>query len=137
VSLRACARAALVLVVLSASIGLAGCAAIEEIRDAFLRWVESEKLLSEGEVIVDESPEATPVIPPEKPKKQVKSGRKLQRSQTVELPPLPPSKPSIPDSAEAATPPEDTGGQSAPSQPAPRQLPSRYPEAPPPGRFSR
>jgi hypothetical protein len=141
--MRACARAALVLVVLSASFGLAGCAAIEEIRDAFLRWVESEKLPSEGEVIVDEFPEATPVIPPEKPKetkKQVKSARKLQRPQTVELPPLPPlppSKPPIPDSAEAATPPEDTGGRSAPSQPVPRQLPSRYPEAPPPGRFSR
>jgi hypothetical protein len=81
------------------------------------------------------------VIPPEKPSKkeaskpskQVKSARKLQRPQTVVLPP---KKPPIPDFTEAVRP-EGTEGQSAPSQPAPRQLPSRWPEAPPPDRFSR
>jgi len=55
--------------------------------------------------------------------------RKLQRQTVV----LPPKKPPIPDATEAVRP-EGTEGQSAPS---PRWLPSRWPEAPPPGRFSR
>jgi hypothetical protein len=129
----------------SASFGLAGCAAIDELREAFLRWVESEKLASGRELIADDLPDATPVITPEKPSKkqisktqktQAKSARKLQQPQTVELPPLPPKKPPVPDSAEAARP-EGTEGQSTPSPPAPPQLPSRWPAAPPSGRFSR
>jgi hypothetical protein len=141
--MRTRAWVALVLMAVSASFGLAGCAAIDELRDAFLRWVESEKLPSGRELFADDLP--TPVITPEKPSKkavsktqktQAKSARKLQQPQTVELPPLPPKKPPIPDSAEAATP-EGTEGQSAPSQPAPPRLPSRWPETPPAGRFSR
>jgi hypothetical protein len=141
--MRACGRVALVLMALSPSFGLAGCAALDELKDAFLRWVESEKLPSGRELSTDDLPDATPVIPPEKPpqkeaskssrKKQVKSARKLQQPQTVVLPP---ERPPIPDSAEAARP-EGTEGQSAPSPPAPPRLPSRWPEAPPPGRFSR
>jgi hypothetical protein len=88
----------------------------------------------------DELPEATPVVPPEKtPKEPSKrppqpklAARKLQRQSIV----LPPKKPPIPDSTEAVRP-EGTEGQSAPSEPTPRWLPSRWPEAPPPGRFSR
>src|SRR5262249_33757016 len=60
------------------------------------------------------------------------AARKLQRQTVV----LPPKKPPIPDSTEAVRP-EGTEGQSAPSQPTPRWLPGRWPEAPPPGRFSR
>jgi hypothetical protein len=139
--MRACARVALVLMAVSASFGLAGCAAIDELKEAFLRWVESEKLPNGRGLFANDLPDATPVIPPEKPSKkeaskpskQVKSARKLQRPQTVVLPP---KKPPIPDSIEAARP-EGTEGQSAPSQPTPRQLPSRWPEAPPPDRFSR
>jgi hypothetical protein len=136
--MRAFARVALVLMVLSASLGLTGCAAIDELREALLRWVESEKL----RISADDLPDATPVIPPEipskkeattPPKKPVKSARKLQQPQTVVLPP---QKPPIPDSTEASRP-EGTEGQSAPSPPAPPRLPSRWPEAPPPGRFSR
>jgi hypothetical protein len=112
---------------LSASLGLAGCAAIDELKDTFLRWVESEKLLSGRGLFNDDWPDATPVVPSEKPskkeasktsKKQDKSARKLQRPQTVVLPP---KKPPIPDSTEAVRP-EGTGGQSAPSQPAPLRL---------------
>jgi hypothetical protein len=134
--MRACRRVALVLMVLSASFGLAGCAAIDELKEAFLRWVESEKLP------INDSPDVTPVIPPEIPskkeatkpsKKPAKSARKLQQPQIVVLPP---QKPPIPDSTEAARP-EGTEGQSARSPPAPPQLPSRWPPAPPPGRFSR
>jgi hypothetical protein len=138
--MRACARVALVLMAVSASFGLAGCAAIDELKEAFLRWVESEKLPSGRGFFADDLPDATPVIPPEKPSKEaskpskrVKSARKLHRPQTVVLPP---KKPPIPDSIEAARP-EGTEGQSAPSQPTPKWLPSRWPAAPPPGRFSR
>jgi hypothetical protein len=160
----ACARVALASIAMSASISLSGCAAIEELKETFLRWVESQKLPSERGVFADELPEAAPVVPPEKapvvsPEKTPKelskrppppkpAARKLQR-QTVVLPPkkppipasteavvLPPTKPLIADSTEAKKP-EGTEGQSAPSHPTVRWLPSRWPEAPPPGRFSR
>jgi hypothetical protein len=139
--MRARARAALVLMALSASFGLAGCAAIDELREAFLRWVESEKLPSARGLSADDLPEATPMIRPEKPSKKevskpskpVKSARKLQRPETVVLPP---ERPPIPDSTEAARP-EGTEGKSAPSPPGAPQLPSRWPAAPPSGRFSR
>jgi hypothetical protein len=44
--MRARARIAVVLIALSASFGLAGCAAIDELKEAFSRRVESEKLPS-------------------------------------------------------------------------------------------
>ena len=40
-SMRACVRVALISVSVPASFGLAGCAAIDELRDTILRWVES------------------------------------------------------------------------------------------------
>jgi len=146
--MRACSRVALASIAVSASFSLSGCAAIEELKETFLRWVESQKLPSERSVPAGELPEATPVALPEKPpelppertpKEPSKrhpqpndAARKLQRLTVV----LPPKKPPIPDSIEAVRP-EGTEGQSAPSQPTPRWLPSRWPEAPPPGRFSR
>ena len=147
--MRACARVALVSIAVSASFSLLGCAAIEELKETFLRWVESQNRPSGRGVSADELPEASPVVPPEKtsvvpqvekkPKEPSKrhpqpkdAARKLQRQTVV----LPPKKPPIPDSTEALRP-EGTEGQSAPSQPTPRWLPSRWPEAPPPGRFSR
>ena len=144
--MRACARVALVVMALSASFGLAGCAAIDELREAFLRWVESEKLPSERGLSAGDVPDATPVIAPEKPQKKlaskpskrIKTARKPQRPETVvpQTVVLPPEKPPIPDSTEAARP-ESTEGQSAPSPPATQQLPSRWPATPPPERFSR
>src|SRR5262245_24619401 len=119
-----------------------------ELKETFLRWVESQKLPSERSISAGELPEATPVALPEKtpvvsPKKTRKepskrppqakdAARKLQRQTVV----LPPKKPPVPDSTEAVKA-EATEGQSAPPQPTPRWLPSRWPEAPPPGRFSR
>ena len=44
--MRACARVALASIAVSASFSLSGCAAIEELKETFLRWVESEKLPS-------------------------------------------------------------------------------------------
>jgi hypothetical protein len=178
--MRACPRVALASIAVCASFSLSGCAAIEELKETFLRWVESQKLPRERSISAGELPEATPVVLPEKapvvlpekapvvlpekapvvspdktPKELSKrppppkdGARNLQR-QTVVLPPkkppipdstaavvLPPRKPSIPDSTEAVRP-EGTEGQSAPSERATRWLPSRFPGAPPPGRFSR
>jgi hypothetical protein len=138
--MRACARVALASIAVSASVSLSGCAAIEELKETFLRWIESENLPSGRGVSADKLPEATPVVPPEKTLKEPSkrqprpkdAARKLQRQIAV----LPPKKPPIPDSTEVVRP-EGTEGQSAPSQPTPRWLPSRWPEAPPPGRFSR
>jgi hypothetical protein len=135
--MRAYARVALVALAVPASFGLAGCAAIEELREAFFRWVASEKLPS----VADELPEAALTIPPEKttkgpsklPPQPKDTARKLQRPQIVALPP---KKPPSPESTEAVRP-EGTEGQSAQSQPAPRWLPSRWRQAPPPDRFSR
>jgi len=38
--MRACARVALASIAVSASFSLSGCAAIEELKETFLRWVE-------------------------------------------------------------------------------------------------
>ena len=91
--MRACARVALASIAVSASFSLSGCAAIEELKETFLRWVESQKLPSGRGVSAGELPEATPVVPPEKtPKEPSKrhpqpkdAARNLQR-QTVVLP---------------------------------------------------
>jgi hypothetical protein len=58
------------------------------------------------------------------------AARKLQRQTVV----LSPKKPPIPDSTEAVRP-KGTEGQSAPSQPTLRWLPSQWPEAPHPDVF--
>src|SRR5215471_11043804 len=137
--MRACARVALASIAVSASFSLSGCAAIEELKETFLRWVESQKLPSGRGVSAGELPEATPVVPPEKtPKEPSKrhpqpkdAARELQRQTVV----LPPKKPPIPDSTEAVRA-EGTEGQSAPSQPTPRWLPSRWPESPREGRMT-
>ena len=119
----ACARVALVSMTVSASFGLAGCAAIDDLK------------VSKGEVPYVNAPEATRVIPPEKipkqaakaPRKKIKAtARKLQRPQTVVLPA---KKAPILDFPETALPGE-TEGQSAPS-PTTRSRTS-YPETPPP-----
>jgi hypothetical protein len=96
--MRACARAALASIVVSASFSLSGCAAIEELKETFLRWVESQKLPSERSVSAGELPEATPVALPKKtplvsPEKTPKERSKLQRQTVV----LPPKKPPMPD----------------------------------------
>jgi len=138
--MRACSRVALVLIALSANFGLAGCAAIDDLKFAIAQWFESASFPGEGEVLPGNAPEAAPVIAPKKipkeaakaPKKKIKAAaRKLQRSQTVVLPP---KKPPISDSPETARP-DETEAQSAP--PASMRLRTPFPEAPPPGIFSR
>jgi hypothetical protein len=109
----ACARVALVLMALSATFGLAGCAAVDELRDTILRWVESEKLPSGRGAFADDLPDATPVVSPEKPakankksRKHDKSARKLQRPQSVVLTP---KRPPISASPESTKPDETEG----------------------------
>ena len=48
--MRACARVALASIAVSASFSLSGCAAIEELKETFLRWIESEKLSHRGQI---------------------------------------------------------------------------------------
>ena len=135
--MRACARVALASIAVSASFSLSGCAAIEELKETFLRWVESQKLPSGRGVSAGKLPEATPVVPPKKtpkgPSKRhpqpkdvglrpVAHMREAQFLESAmdrivrELPRqtvvLPPKKPPIPDSTGAVRP-EGTEGQSA------------------------
>jgi hypothetical protein len=132
----ACARVALISMTVSASFGLAGCAAIDDLKVSISQWFVN--FTGKGEVLLGKAP-AAPVIAPEKipkeaakaPKKKIKAARKLQRPQTVVLPP---KKPPISDSPETARP-DETEGQFAP--PASMRLRTPYPEAPPPGIFSR
>src|SRR5262249_38281470 len=66
VSMRACARVALVLVAVSASIGLAACGAIDDLRAAVSRWFDVGKSPSGRGVFADDLPDAKAMIPPEK-----------------------------------------------------------------------
>ena len=102
----------------SASFGLAGCAAIDDLKVSISQWFDTVNFTGQGEVPYVNAPEAAPVIPPEKipkqaakaPRKKIKAtARKLQRPQTVVLPA---KKPPILDSPETARPGE-TEGQSA------------------------
>ena len=137
--MRACGRVALVLMAVCASFGLAGCAAIDELKFAISQWFESAKLTGEREVFFGDLPEAPPIPPLEIPKHDAtkpperiaKQGRKSQRSQIAKLQKQPPP---VSDSPEAVRPAE-TEGLSAP--PATLRLRTPYPEAPPPGIFSR
>ena len=114
----------------SASFGLAGCAAIDDLNV----WFNTVNFTEEGEVPYINAPEATRVIPPERipeqaakaPKRIKATTRKLQRWQTVVLPA---KKAPILGFPKAASPGE-TEGQSAPS-PTMRSRTS-YPETPPP-----
>src|SRR5256884_7934051 len=66
----ACARVALASIAVSASFSLSGSAAIEELKETFLRWVESQKLPSGRGVSADELPETNPLGLPEKTPKE-------------------------------------------------------------------
>ena len=136
--MRACARVALVLVAVSASIGLAACSVIDDLKAAVSRWFDVGNSPGGREgVFTDDLPDRTPMLPPEKPLKKEaskaskkKDKSKVQRPQTVEKK-LPTS-----DSSEAAKP-QGAKPQFVPSQPAPSQLRTLWPEAPAPGTFSR
>jgi hypothetical protein len=78
---------------LSASFGLAACAAIDDLKFVIAQWFESARFPDGRGVLPDNDlPNATPMIPPDKIPKQdatkpsekmPKAARKLQRPQTV------------------------------------------------------
>ena len=136
--MRAGARVALILVAVSASIGLAACSAIDDLKAAVSRWFDGGKSPGgRGGVFTDDLPHTTPMILQEKPLKKEaskaskkKDKSKVQRPQTVEK-----KLPTF-DSTQAAKP-QGAEPQSVPSRPAPSQLRTLWPEAPAPGTFSR
>jgi len=133
------ARVALVSIALSASFGIGGCAAIDDLKASLSRWFDTANVPDQGAGLPGTAPESPAVVAPAKipkvsskaPKKKIKTARKLQPPQTVLLPPR---KPPISDSPGPARP-DETAGQSAP--PASMRLRTQYPEAPSPGTFSR
>ena len=134
--MRACARVALVLMIVSASFGLAACGGIDDLRDAVSRWFDVGSPGRPGSA--DAPPHAAAIIPLEKsPKneasnasKKDKLAAKVHRPRTAER--KPPTSPTI-DAAK----PQPAELQSVPSQPAPAELRTLYPDAPPAGTFSR
>ena len=136
--MRARARVALVSIALSASFGIGGCAAIDDLKAGISRWFDTANFPDDGAGLPGTAPES-PLVAPEKipkaspkaPRKKIKTARKIQPPQTVALPL---KKPPISDSPGTARP-HETEGQSAP--PASMRLRTQYPEAPPPGIFSR
>ena len=139
--MRACARVALVPMVVSAGLGLAGCASIDELKDTVSRWFASDNLGGQEGVLPDNVPDATDRVPPEKmlredanktSERKDQQARKPQQAQTVERL----NKPSASIPAETVAP-QGADAQFPPPQPAPVRLDTPWPQAPSPGTFSR
>ena len=89
-----CARVALVSLTLSAGFGLAGCAAIDDLKVSIFQWLDPVNFTGEGEELLGYAPETRLIPPAEIPKQAAKAPskrikpatRKLQRPQTVVLP---------------------------------------------------
>jgi len=136
--MRACARVALVLMTVSASLSLAACGAIDDLRDTVSRWFDVGSPGRPGSA--DSRPHATATIAPESKKslkneaskaskKNDKLATKVHRPQTAE------QKPRTSHTIEAAKP-QRAELQSEPSQPGASGLRTFWPEAPPSGTFS-
>lgn len=146
--MRACARLALVATIVSASLGLAGCSSLDELKDAISRWLDSLESGAfsdgRGRAFPDDVPDKAPVTAPRSmPKEEAgkaprkdQPARQPQRRETVELPR---KRPSF-DATEAAKPPAAEAPPAPPkseTEPAPGRLRTLWPEAPAPGTFSR
>ena len=127
------ARVTLVSITVSASFGLTGCAAINDLKVSICQWLDTVNFTGEREVLPGKASDAAHVIALEKipkqaakrPKKKIKEvARKLQQPQTVVLPPM---KPPMSGSPETAI---ETRGQSSPLASIPPPTP--YSEAPTP-----
>jgi hypothetical protein len=132
--LGAYARVALVLLTLSASSGLAGCAALDDLKVSISEWFDTVNFTGEGEVLLGYAPEARLIPPAEIPRPAAKTPRKKIKAATRKLPQpqtvvLPPKKPPIAEFPETAMPGE-TEGQSA--RPPSMRPGTPYPETPPP-----
>jgi hypothetical protein len=131
--MQAYTRGAARLMVLAASLGLAGCALIDELKDTVSKIVSQDE--HEGGVPVATKDGILSMKTPgeEANKASTEKGppaRKLHGPHTVKLPNKPPT--SVP-----AEPIVEPAAQSAPSHSAPLHLPTPWREAPPPGSFSR
>jgi hypothetical protein len=131
--MRACARDALVLMVVSASFGLAACGAIDHQKDSVSRWLDIGKNPGGRGGFADDLPDATSITPPRKlsgkestkaPKKKDVPASEGQQPQTPE------KKLPISDTTKAPKP-RGAEPQSMPSQPTPSGLHTLWPEAPP------
>ena len=104
-----CARVALVSLTLSAGFGLAGCAAIDDLKVSIFQWLDPVNFTGEGEELLGYAPETRLIPPAEIPKQAAKAPskrikpatRKLQRPQTVVLPPKKPPIAEFPESGNA------------------------------------
>jgi hypothetical protein len=125
--LEACARFALVLLTLSASFGLAGCATLDDLKVSIFEWFDT----GEREELLGYAPEARLIPPAEIPRQAAKTPRKKIKAATRKLPRpqtvvLPPAKPPIAKFPERAMPGETEGQSARPPSMRP------YPETPPP-----
>src|SRR5262245_22704566 len=136
--MRAFARVALVAMAVSASFGLAGCTAIDDLKDSVSRWFDIGKPPTGRGGFADDVLDATPVPPSERPlnkdaskasKKKDKPASNAQRPQTVEK--------KVPTPAPETVKPKSAEPQSVPPQPVPSQLCTLWPAAPAAGTFSR
>ena len=91
--MRTRARVALVSIALSASFGMSGCAAIDDLKASLSRWFDTARFPDEGVGFPGNAPETPLLVAPEKipkespkaPKKKIKTALKLQPSQTMRL----------------------------------------------------
>ena len=137
-------RIALILMAVFMAPGLAGCAAIEELKDSVAAWFgKGDSVAGHQAVPPGDLPDPTNKTPPakmagEKARKVSKNkadtaASKPQRPQKVALP----NKRSPSASAETIGPQQRTDAPSDSSQTAPLRLRTPWPEAPVSGSFSR
>jgi hypothetical protein len=137
-------RIALILMAVFTAPGLAGCAAIEELKDSVAAWFGGGNSVAGHEAVPPgDLPDQINKTPPakmagEKARKAAKNkadtaASKPQRPQKIALP----NKRSPSASAETIGPQQGTDAQSDSSQTAPLRLRTPWPEAPVSGSFSR
>jgi len=127
--------------------GLAGCAAIEELKDSVAAWFGKGNPVAEHAAVPPgDLPDQTNGTPPEKMAgEKARKARKVSKNKadTAASKPQRPQKVALPNkrspsaSAETIGPQQGTDAQSDPSQTAPLRLRTPWPEAPVSGSFSR
>jgi len=140
-------RIALILMAVFTAPGLAGCAAIEELKDSVAAWFgKGNSVAGDQAVPPGDLPDQTNKAPPEKMAGQkARKARKVSKNKadTAASKPQRPQKVALPNkrspsaSAETIGPQQGTDAQSVSSQTAPLRLRTPWPEAPVSGSFSR
>ena len=130
----ACARVALVSLTLSASFGLTGCIAIDDLKVSILNWFDTVNSTRDGEEPLAYAPEPRLIPPAEIPKRAAKAPRKMIKAvrHKPQRPPiivLPQEKAAI-SGAPEMPPSGEIEGRSARALSTRSRTP--YPEEPPP-----